>query len=481
MKKFKQLHHELSVAPLTLSVNFSGYASPQLARLLKIKKLPAIFLFRGNAMWFYTRESVWDGSGKNIISRAKRDIIPFRQQMASNEIFKKRLLALVQDFNFKKFQHLKPKQSAKFLGNIFDLSFKFCLPSELAVISDHNHETLSHSLETAVKRAVKNSGKKYKSSSLLSDLTAPIWPYPSDAAASELLQIKRKTGFNQSQVKRQLTRYIRRWHWLNFGHLGKSASVKNIYQDLKTLSEESVLMKLDVQSRQKELLNSMKFSQAEKNLLEVSRIFIYEKGIRLEVCNGVYALIHKILEKISLQTDLKKADLLFCSPKEIVNYFYSKPLPPLDELRQRQKASVWTGSHPLKLSILSGQKAEEFVKKNLFQPSRVLKDVSEIRGSVAYPGKVKGRVRIVNRPSDVGKVKPGDILVAIATTPELLPAMKKSAAIVTDVGGIASHAAIVAREMKKPCVVGTKFATHVLKDGDLVEVDAMHGVVRKIP
>jgi pyruvate, water dikinase len=55
--------------------------------------------------------------------------------------------------------------------------------------------------------------------------------------------------------------------------------------------------------------------------------------------------------------------------------------------------------------------------------------------------------------------------------------MKKASAIITDEGGITSHAAIVSREMKKPCVIGTKIATKILKDGDLVEVDADRGIV----
>ena len=66
------------------------------------------------------------------------------------------------------------------------------------------------------------------------------------------------------------------------------------------------------------------------------------------------------------------------------------------------------------------------------------------------------------------------------TTPDFVPAMEKAAAIVTDRGGILCHAAIVSREMSKPCIIGTKIATKVLKDGDLVEVDADKGVVRKI-
>ena len=81
-------------------------------------------------------------------------------------------------------------------------------------------------------------------------------------------------------------------------------------------------------------------------------------------------------------------------------------------------------------------------------------------------------------PQHNEKVAKGNILVSIATSPQLLPAMKRASAFVTDVGGITCHAAIVSRELKKPCVVGTKIATKVLRDGDSVEVDANKGVVK---
>ncbi len=74
----------------------------------------------------------------------------------------------------------------------------------------------------------------------------------------------------------------------------------------------------------------------------------------------------------------------------------------------------------------------------------------------------------------------GDILVSIATDPDIVPAMKKAAAIVTEQGGVTSHAAIVSRELGTPCVIGTKIATKVFKDGDLVEVDAVKGIVKLI-
>jgi len=98
----------------------------------------------------------------------------------------------------------------------------------------------------------------------------------------------------------------------------------------------------------------------------------------------------------------------------------------------------------------------------------------------AYSGQAKGRVKIINTAGEMKKMKKGDILVSQATSPELLPAMKMAAAILTNEGGITSHAAIVARELGIPCIVGVKIATKVLHDGDLVEVDADKGIVKII-
>jgi len=105
---------------------------------------------------------------------------------------------------------------------------------------------------------------------------------------------------------------------------------------------------------------------------------------------------------------------------------------------------------------------------------------NEIKGQPAFKGKVRGKVKVVMSFKEVTKVKKGDVLVTAMTMPKYLPAMKKAAAFITDEGGVTCHAAIVSRELKKPCIVGTKIATKVLKDNDLVEVDAENGVVRKL-
>ncbi len=102
---------------------------------------------------------------------------------------------------------------------------------------------------------------------------------------------------------------------------------------------------------------------------------------------------------------------------------------------------------------------------------------SGISGTVAFKGKVIGRVKIVIDPSKVLDFREGDILVAEMTRPEYVPFMNLASAVVTDGGGMLCHAAIVARELKKPCIIGTKNATKVFKDGDMVEVDADKGVI----
>ncbi len=128
-----------------------------------------------------------------------------------------------------------------------------------------------------------------------------------------------------------------------------------------------------------------------------------------------------------------------------------------------------------KTEILSGKAASELANK-----MKGADEISsgELRGTIAYMGKVTGTAKLVFTKADMEKVKEGDVLVSSMTKPELVPAMKRAGAIVTDEGGVTCHAAIVSRELKKPCVIGTKIATQVLKDGDMVEVDAERGIVK---
>lgn len=109
-----------------------------------------------------------------------------------------------------------------------------------------------------------------------------------------------------------------------------------------------------------------------------------------------------------------------------------------------------------------------------------IKKVNKLTGSTAVPGNVNGIVKVVNHPNEIYKMKKGDIMVSHSTNPNLVPAMKLAGAIITDVGGVTCHAAIVSRELNIPCIIGTKIATKIFKDGDKVEVDATKGIIRKL-
>jgi phosphoenolpyruvate synthase/pyruvate phosphate dikinase len=152
------------------------------------------------------------------------------------------------------------------------------------------------------------------------------------------------------------------------------------------------------------------------------------------------------------------------------------------ELEQYDIESILTGNEPHKVNkpfkclYINGKQIIQYEPILLID----LGDNKEIKGISAYNGVVTGIVKIVRHPTEVGKVLPGDILVSQMTLPSFISAMQKAAAFVTDEGGITCHAAIISRELKKPCIIGTKIATKILKDGDMVEVDADKGVVRII-
>lgn len=100
-----------------------------------------------------------------------------------------------------------------------------------------------------------------------------------------------------------------------------------------------------------------------------------------------------------------------------------------------------------------------------------------VSGLAASPGRVAGRVRVLTAPQQGKRLLDGEILVAPMTNPDWVPTMRRAGALVTDSGGMTCHAAIVARELGVPCVVGTGDATTTLSDGQLVTVDGSLGEV----
>lgn len=176
----------------------------------------------------------------------------------------------------------------------------------------------------------------------------------------------------------------------------------------------------------------------------------------------------------------------FLTMEEIV----ARNLPSSDELEARRAGYaildgvVYSGISRDELvrrfecTLIEAEDEEASIDERL--PSDESSSPDSVRGRTAYPGVVLGRVRLVRTKEDLPKFQAGEILVSWMTTPDLMSAIHHAAAIVTDEGSITCHAAIVSRELKIPCVTGTRNATKILKDGDEVEVDATRGVVTLI-
>lgn len=120
---------------------------------------------------------------------------------------------------------------------------------------------------------------------------------------------------------------------------------------------------------------------------------------------------------------------------------------------------------------------EDFIKKKKII---IEKDIKELKGIGVQKGKIKRKVKVITDLSKQGEIEEGIILVTGMTRPQFNNLLSKCKAIITNEGGMLCHASILAREFDIPCVVGTKVATNILKDNDLVELDGEKGIVRKI-
>lgn len=224
---------------------------------------------------------------------------------------------------------------------------------------------------------------------------------------------------------------------------------------------------------------SKKIQREEYEKICQMRDMIFLRTRRSEFVDMAASNILPLLYKINEKLGLTYKDMLYCSPLEIVNCLRNKGVPSNFRklIKERQKECIVFTDGVNDSYAISGNEAKVYVNSH---PNLILKasNLGFAKGSVAYLGITKGIVRIVKCNADLSKVCKGDILVAPMTLPSFVPAMERAAAFVTDEGGITCHAAIVSREMKKPCITGTKNATKVFEDGDFVEVNANKGTVK---
>lgn len=250
-----------------------------------------------------------------------------------------------------------------------------------------------------------------------------------------------------------------------------SFNLKDEIQKIETYSEE-------IATQKRKLIEKYRVNSAHKDIADkLAEIGHARLELRI-MWSSQYRMLRKIVYQISKILEIPAYDLLVCSPKELYDWFVLSKEFAKEEVLDRRKAYLF---------ILDGKKIEfaygnEAINlKQKLIPDKDFSKTKIVEGKSAYPGLIKGKVFVFNWGSDdfnkqITNMPEGAVLVAGQTRPSLMPAIRKASAIITDEGGITSHAAIVSRELKIPCVIGTEFATKIFKTGDLVEVDANKGI-----
>lgn len=312
-------------------------------------------------------------------------------------------------------------------------------------------------------------------------------PIPSFSHEEEIMLYRAaKNSTNDETVSKYAKELSDKFYWIPFGYDGPTQNTKEEYEKkIKNIIEngpENITEHLkDLESfrtkiaeAHSKIIQEHSIETSDWNHIKQAHTLAEMTDERKEVTFQIHVAIFMILERLSLHLNISDSnDLRFVSIEELENFDREKLIATIKD----RKSGLIHSTHNGETEVITGEAARTLRNKLLVQSQ----SSDLLKGKVGSRGKnpiVRGKVKVVLHPSEMDKVKEGDILVATMTTPEYVPAMRKALAILTDEGGVTCHAAIVSRELGLPAIIAIGNATQVLKDGDMVEVDADNGVVK---
>ena len=309
-------------------------------------------------------------------------------------------------------------------------------------------------------------------------------PSKQSQTAKERLDLLRIAAGPKKDPDKSLEQHAKKYHWIPVLDCldqpwDKKYFKKELSKILKKNPKKELLKlhkKFDQDKKAWEKLITMKsWNIRQKELFKSAHQIAFYKDDRDDARRYVYAELRLMFQEIAQRLSLSLEELCFLNQEEIIKGLKTGSVSKT-AIKARQKFFVLLLKDN-EVKIITGQKAKKLAQK-LEQPN--IQKTTQIPGIPSTPGKYQGKAKIVKSRLDLKKINSGDVMVAVTTHPDFVPVMCKCKAIVTDEGGFLSHAAIVSREFKIPCIVGTKIATQVLNDGDQVEIDAGKGIVKII-
>lgn len=313
----------------------------------------------------------------------------------------------------------------------------------------------------------------------LSILTTSTKAMFSKEEEKELLKIALDAGkISEEDLRNRVKKHTEKYFWLTRDYEDPISTENDFLQRLDNIIKEgNVKEKIEKleefyrkEDKIKEIEKELKIDAFHSRLFEMMRDGIYLKELRKRLVSESLYYMDNLLIEIGKRKNLDIKQMRHLMAEEIDEEGYN------DVLDSRIALSAFLVKNG-KTSVFHGEEAQKLKNEIITMPD----DIKELKGLAVSPGKAKGPARIVFDPQDISKVKPGDIMVTVQAVPSFTPAIKIAAALIADGGtGITSHPATLAREAGIPCITGVRIGTEVLKDGDIVEVDAEKGIVRKI-
>ncbi|MFC1663437.1 PEP-utilizing enzyme [Patescibacteria group bacterium] len=318
-------------------------------------------------------------------------------------------------------------------------------------------------------------------------LTAPVKLSFFQKEERDLLKLSIKYG--EKDYSKYLSQHQKKYYWLlNSYHHTRVLDSEYFNKRIKRLlKKEEVELKLknisefgrDAKRKKRSLIKQLSLSKNILNIAELLGESIWLQDDRKARTWRATHVLFLFVKEMGRRLGVSHQDILELWPDELKRTFQSGRIPQsLIKARKRHYVS-WLRSH--EIIRQSDKKAEKLINRiKSFVGSE--KTNKLLTGVVASSSKdrVVGRVQIILSAKDLSKMKTGNILVTSMTAPDYIVAMRKAAGIITDTGGLTSHAAIVSRELSLPCIIGTNIATKVLRNGEMVEMDTIRGQVKKL-
>jgi phosphoenolpyruvate synthase/pyruvate phosphate dikinase len=327
-------------------------------------------------------------------------------------------------------------------------------------------------------------------------LVEEIKKYTSDKDASLLMLSPELDTINLEQIDWQelikkpfseqiIIEHLYKYPWLASGHFTLEDIIETLRQ--RCNYDKEYLVEKDIKKEKQELREKqervLENNPKLRRLAEINQRIALSRAEVKSYWAGTDWYFIPLFKEIAKKTGEKVHDLQkYYLIEEVGELLLKKKKMSREEMRKRDECFValWKNN---KVSYYSGKEAEKTAKQEL-GPLYKISATDQFKGTPANPGVFSGIARILyagnmKNAREVRKsFKKGEILITEMTQPSIMDIASKAGAIVTDEGGMLSHAAIISRELKIPCIVGTHFATTLIKNGDKVEIDANKGVVR---